>query len=722
MKSITAKCGCIFQQDDNGNIIFDLSVEKIRFDCPLTWKLLADGKTKGIFQLESHLGKHFCKQLKPENIEQLSALLALIRPGSLEALIDGKSMTHHYIHRKNCQEPTTYFHDAIKPALEATYGVLTYQEQSMQIARDIAGFDLQSADILRRAIGKKKPEIMAELKEQFIDGCVKIGKVTKEEATTIFEWIEKSQRYSFNKCVAHNTRLLRRNGRNLTVEEMYLIRHDGKYATSSNMLHLYHLWDLFGNYGKGFSMTENGLVQRNIILDITDEGVQQTWKLILENFSSIEVTWNHRFPTDQGIKEITDFDGSEKLYCRTPTNKTVLVGIKSIGNSQIQRVYNIEMAAPHHNFITDANIVTCNSHAVSYAYNAYLTAYCKAHFKHEFYTSYLYYAKSKPKFQEEVAALIEDAKSNGVTIAKPSLNQLNAHFKLNDGQIYFGITDIKSVGNKVFEKILKSIHNGKRYLQAEFQDQWEFSTWSWMEVLLLLLRHTNTKAVESLILSGALDYLGLQREILLHQYRIFMKLKDREQLWIQNYLFKSANRKETNLKECLDALILAPTGKNGGIYQKRRIPYVASLAKSYLDPGYEVKDLVRKKSFDEESLLGVSITTHKIDQYDTSGANCTCIDFLQGNHPKIVILSVFIKNCREYICTKGNNKGRAMAFLNVSDRTCTLENVAAFSDVYDTFKYKLESGNSVLLIGKKSQAKDMFIIENVLDMQLKNER
>lgn len=164
-----------------------------------TWQLFAEGKTKGVFQLESNLGKSWAKKLAPNSIEELSALIAIIRPGTLKAFVDGKSMTQHFVDRKHGKEDVNYLHPALEEILKPTYGVLVYQEQSMRIAQKIAGFDLREADMLRKAIGKKKADLMAKVKKSFVEGAERLGTVTKDEATEIFGWIEKSSRYAFNK-------------------------------------------------------------------------------------------------------------------------------------------------------------------------------------------------------------------------------------------------------------------------------------------------------------------------------------------------------------------------------------------------------------------------------------------------------------------------------------------------------------------------------------------
>lgn len=199
------ECGCYFEVHDehikecDGLPSISIDFEHLTHDCPKTWELLGTGHTKGVFQLETNLGQSWSKKLEPWNIEELSALISLMRPGCLRALSNGKSMTQHYVDRKHGREESEALHPLLEPILESTYQVLTYQEQSMRIAQELAGFTLQEADILRKAIGKKKPEIMAECEKSFLEGCKKKGLVSESQAKEIFSWIRESQKYSFNK-------------------------------------------------------------------------------------------------------------------------------------------------------------------------------------------------------------------------------------------------------------------------------------------------------------------------------------------------------------------------------------------------------------------------------------------------------------------------------------------------------------------------------------------
>ena len=111
MKYFQYPCGCKFEfEAEKNSLKFDPVIEKINLQCQRTWDLISDGNTKGCFQLESRLGRSMAKKLKPENIEQLSALISIMRPGCLEAIRDSKSVSNHYIDKKNGEESIDYFH------------------------------------------------------------------------------------------------------------------------------------------------------------------------------------------------------------------------------------------------------------------------------------------------------------------------------------------------------------------------------------------------------------------------------------------------------------------------------------------------------------------------------------------------------------------------------------------------------------------------------------
>src|SRR4029077_8857319 len=155
------------------------------------FKLLAAADTVGVFQLESGGLRRLLTQLKPSCFADLVAVLALYRPGPLDAkLDDGRTMAEVFIQRKHGKEPVRYLHPALEPILGDTYGVIVYQEQVMQIAQALAGFSLGDADNLRRAMGKKKKEFMALERERYLAGVEKTGAAEARLAGEIFDQME----------------------------------------------------------------------------------------------------------------------------------------------------------------------------------------------------------------------------------------------------------------------------------------------------------------------------------------------------------------------------------------------------------------------------------------------------------------------------------------------------------------------------------------------------
>jgi len=174
-----------------------LDVGAIPTDDAETYALIKTGATTAIFQLESRGMKDLIRRLQPDRFADIVALVALFRPGPLQS-----GMVEDFIDRKQGRAPVEYLHADLKGVLEPTYGVILYQEQVMQIAQVLAGYSLGGADILRAAMGKKKPEEMAEQRQVFVDGATARG-VDKANATYIFDLMEKFAGYGFNK--AHST-------------------------------------------------------------------------------------------------------------------------------------------------------------------------------------------------------------------------------------------------------------------------------------------------------------------------------------------------------------------------------------------------------------------------------------------------------------------------------------------------------------------------------------
>lgn len=446
----------------------------------------------------------------------------------LEAFREGKSVSNHYIDKKNGLESVDYFHPSLEKCLGSTYGEMIYQEQAMSIAKDLAGFNLQEADALRKAIGKKKPEEMAKIKQKFLEGTDKLKIVTREEAESIFSWIEKSQRYSFNK-----------------------------------------------------------------------------------------------------------------------------------------------------------------SHGISYAMNAYLSAYTKAHFPKIFFASYLRYAKDKIDPQQEIKELVRNATEMDILVHIPDLRNLNELFILKNKAIYFGLTDIKGVGKSVYSKIL------------DICKTVDLDNLSWPQTLSSILLNINSTASKALISCGALDYFKKTRTEMLFQYEICSGLSKKELEYFTNLSNTYTNK---SVKDILSLMLSEKINKN-------RKAIIQNSILSIEKPPYSLLDKIEWLSDSESSLLGVAITCSRLDSYDISMSNTNCKEFKSSSLSSNIIMAAEISNVSITKTKTGKNPGQEMAFLTLEDQFGMLDSVIFFPEQFTKYKDHLFNGNILVFLGSRSKAKDSFVIE-----------
>lgn len=191
LRTLTVINKAVDMIEENHGIRLDFDI--MEMDDQATYQLLCDGESIGVFQLESSGLRAIMRAVQPTTLEDVIALVALYRPGPLNS-----GMADDFIDRKHGRKETEYLHPILEPILKPTYGVILYQEQVMRIASELAGFSLGQADMLRRAMGKKKPEIIASLKEDFMNGAEE-NHVDRGIAAKVFELIEYFAGYGFNK-------------------------------------------------------------------------------------------------------------------------------------------------------------------------------------------------------------------------------------------------------------------------------------------------------------------------------------------------------------------------------------------------------------------------------------------------------------------------------------------------------------------------------------------
>ena len=174
----------------------DIKISELPLDDKKTFELLQRVDTAGVFQLEGDGMRRYLKELVPTEFEDIVAMISLYRPGTLEA-----GMVPRYIARKHKKEKVTYLHPKLEPILKKTYGIMLYQEQLMQVARELAGFSFSEADTLRKAVGKKIKSLLLEQEENMIKGMIKNG-IEESRAKEIWKWFEPFARYGFNRSHA----------------------------------------------------------------------------------------------------------------------------------------------------------------------------------------------------------------------------------------------------------------------------------------------------------------------------------------------------------------------------------------------------------------------------------------------------------------------------------------------------------------------------------------
>jgi len=620
-------------------------------------------------------------------------------------VVHNSNMTQDYVDIKFRRKTNSYIHPALKLILDPTYGCLVYQEQAIKIATDLAGLSPESADELRKAIGKKKPELMAKIKAKFIEGAQKHKNIGRGIAEEIFGWIEKCQRYSFNKCVSGKTIIRRPNGgrhicgSEYTVEHMYKIRNDISYAKQHGHKSLRKKWKASDNYGKGLSMCADGRIRQNTIEDIQPAGRKRVYKLTLTNGSTISATANHKFPTPSGEKMLVELAAGDFLYvcgtyeesdfntvgkfseesskhkkrpyqksqcgfpvgsgnpaytngsytdfkkykeetpdiCEKCGDKNCRIEVAHLNgdrkdsskanlqklcaschkkhdysngrvkrgekgySSQIAKIesivfdgmvdtWDITMAGPNHNLVVNGDVVTCNSHAVSYGMIAYHTAWAKCHFPHEFFTSYLTFSNYKTDPKDEIYRLVQDARLFGVEILPPNITRGNIDFEMTDNPrkgVAFGLSHIRGVGSAAIEKIAEA---GPDSLKT------------WTDFLSSVPSFHRNVGI-ALIKSGACDCYGMSRSSMVRELEVILgtttRNMDGKKIEVKgltpkekDYFFEHIRSEQLTAREVLLQMSQPASTKTKSISQMLK-PELLEAAREYLSQAATAFDEIK---------------------------------------------------------------------------------------------------------------------------------
>ena len=431
--------------------------EDIPFDDKETWHIFETGQTRGIFQFSTDVAIPIIKKMKVSNLEECFAANSFIRPGTI-GLDDYVKNKQHIKNEKDIERQTFYNDPRLDNCLKQTYGAIVFQEQLMTLISELMGISFGKADLYRRALEKPNKKGNKEKVQYFndnvVDLAVKRG-FKKETAEKLKNNIIKNSGYLFNKCISGREKFY---NFKYTIEEMYKIKNDINYAKSINCLYLNEIYNKKG-YGETLSLYNDKTLKNNIIKNIKFAGNRKTYKITLENNNTISCTINHKFPVvinnKFDIKELKELKVGNKLFINKGLSK-----IKIIKYDCIENVYDVEMENNPHNYLTNNEIITCNSHAACYSVISYFTAYFKVHYPLIFYKVML--NNNIDKFGEYMNL----AKQKGIKILKPNVSCSNWEVKIekisdsdNEFEKYglrIGFNCIKGLGKKTIQQVINN--------------------------------------------------------------------------------------------------------------------------------------------------------------------------------------------------------------------------------------------------------------------------
>ncbi len=503
-----------------------LDVDALPLDDAKTYQLLSDARTFGVFQLESAGMRDALKRLKPQRIEDIIAMVALYRPGPMDLIDD-------FVDRKHGRAAIAYEHPLMERHLQETYGIMVYQEQVMRLAADLAGFSLGEADTLRKAMGKKDRELMAQQREKFISGC-KANKIEVKRAERIWDLIEKFAGYGFNKCLTADTWIEMADGSRKRITEIragdLVLTKDGPYraravrpsgtrpvgrlqlangmsvrCTPDHPIFTQRGWVNAEDLGAGDVVAvlrrlapreSEDLVPREMYRAPLEESLLKAFGSVRAGSRVLRLRWPRLMPRSTVARLADRFD-SPALHAlaESPLGWSRPRGFVRQGE---EPTYDFEVPGAA-SFIANG-VAVHNSHAACYGVVAYQTAYLKANYPTEFMAALL---TSEMDKTDKIVQYVEETRAMGLRVEPPDVNVSRAEFTVSGDAIHFGLAAIKNVGATAIDSIVKA-----READGIFTSLDDFCG-------RVDLRLVNRRVIESLIKAGAFDSLQNTRAGLL---------------------------------------------------------------------------------------------------------------------------------------------------------------------------------------------------------------
>lgn len=679
-----------------------------------TYSLLSAGDTTGVFQLESSGMKDLLTRLKPACFDDVIALVALYRPGPLDS-----GMVDDFVERKHGRKKVEYLIPELEAILKETYGVIVYQEQVMKIAGELARYSMAEADGLRKAMGKKIAEIMAQHRDRFVKGATE-NKIKSAKAAQLFDLMEKFGGYGFNKTMDKGTRIYTTGGVKkiedcLPGDETVTMTSDGSYVRSKIVQVHDHgqvpIWEV---------TFDDGTIER-CTLDhkwLTRYGQMPLWA-ILQMDATVwgipSLKTGYARPSE-GVSRMPAYDSSRGECVYGDTHAVMAIDPSLYGEFQTRhwsdyfnphrsvirddqgptgrhpvlrkpvradflgwrQGYDLEIDHPEHNFILESGLCCSNSHSAAYALIAYQTAYLKAHYPMSFMAALL---TSEMNSIDGVVKYIAECKSHGIRVLPPDINESDKVFTVSDSGIRFGLLAVKNVGEGAIDSLIQVRENDGKFTSLfEFCERVD-------------LKKVNKRVIESLIKCGAFDSTGAFRSQMLSVLEDAIDYGQRVQ--------KEKNGPQLSLFDV-----------GGESAQQINSPTLPDM--NELD-GNELLAL-------EKDSLGFYITGHPLSKFESLLKQVGNVDTLSlkerhdGQGIKIGGIVRIVKQIKD-------KKGETMAFVTTEDMHGTVE-TTVFSSLFSKVRDLLTDDSPVLIEGElqKDENSAKILASNITSLDKAEEK
>lgn len=404
---------------------------------------------KGLFQIESDTNYRVAQVVAPDNLDELSDVVALARPGALAYVND-------YVKAKNTGEMRPSGDEHMDSLLGQTKGILLFQETLMNIAHKIFGFTLERADALRKCVGKKQVEKMPQFEQEILDGAKKNG-ISEEAALYFWHVCQESANYSFNRCLGLNNTVELESGEKIPLSKVkigdsikafdvkgkkdYFVKVVNIYK-SQNVLADFKL-SVYESFADGpFSYTE----------------VSETFK--------IRSSFRHKYLDSENFKMIEIIKIlNDALSYGSPTHMILTESgeaeLEEFSNIKFEDCIDLEVDSPDHNFYCNG-VVVSNSHSISYAATAAKTVYLKYWFPKEFFCTLLEQANAEPDPFAEIEKISQELPYFGIKLLPPDLANSHLHFAIEGDNIRYGLASIKGVSAQTLQKVVNFRNDTQR--------------------------------------------------------------------------------------------------------------------------------------------------------------------------------------------------------------------------------------------------------------------